>query len=795
MSQLLEIIDRTNKQPTIINESSNFVVVTYWWGRGNLNQNTARPCISFYEDLIKKITKFFINLINTGVKNLRDKDKTSGVIKKIFNSFKQGKTTFTYKQIISKSAFSYMNSIYEYCKIDNKSTNKDESANAILEKLKETRHTPIDFVYKNQEQVENILMNIIKYIVVSNETEITQLFIINDQVTALKAEFTESNETEYVTIKNKLSTLEEKKTEINNKIRANLRVKKIHDPSTTFDDPKYNNTNIFDILNIELRYMSPLNFEEMIEKWEGECGKFNCNFLSVEYPEFAQPGGYQMAINAKPLFIKKALDLCVNKNVLYIDGDMYIRKYPVIFDMKDVDFMARGWWVDPRSSWKMTESIMYDPYTFETSGGTMFFSQSKESRVLIDKWISESAKSYNAGKADDRILSLIFNTHKFLCNMKIIQLPIEYLWLSLDYDERLLDELYDYDTSKMMESIIIEHPECLTSEDTAAGAGASSDRTPKFYSFLEDLTPTSELLHEYIFFPNKEMTDAFKDYLNYMNNITYLNDGNEDLIQKGYVDPINPLNNEQPIYVINYDDKYGNKKYVSEDELTVNQVVELNMKRSEQMNIDGLNLITLEDNTIEIQNNDNSIDNAKIIALIIKLLKSGKYVIYNPTTKPNYDNKYYEVLKSKISMYKSLDFVFVPEIKSFIFSNFFKPTIKTNMPMFFSPGNDILIQFLSMFLSLDELSDYINNGSYEFMSRIRVGYLLSKKVNPPASGGGSDDGSDNTTTKINQYIEEYESGLEEMYMSGGRKNIKKHKTYKKRGARKLRGKNTRRHHK
>jgi hypothetical protein len=425
----------------------------------------------------------------------------------------------------------------------------------------------------------------------------------------------------------------------------------------------------------------------------------------------------------------------------------------------------------------------------------MFFSQSKESRVLIDKWISESAKSYNDGKADDRILSLIFNTHKFLCNMKIIQLPIEYLWLSLDYDERLLDELYDYDTSKMMESIIIEHPECLTSEDTAAGAGASSDRTPKFYSFLEDLTPTSELLHEYIFFPNKEMTDAFKDYFAYMNNITYLNDGNEDLIQKGYVDPINPLNNEQPIYVINYDDKYGNKKYVSEDELTVNQVVELNMKRSEQMNIDGLNLITLEDNTIEIQNNDNSIDNAKIIALIIKLLKSGKYVIYNPITKPNYDNKYYEVLKSKISMYKSLDFVFVPEIKSFIFSNFFKPTIKTNMPMFFSPGNDILIQFLSMFLSLDELSDYINNGSYEFMSRIRVGYLLSKKVNPPASGGGSDNTNNDATTKINQYIEEYESGLEEMYMSGGRKNIKKHKTYKKRGARKLREKNTRRHHK
>jgi hypothetical protein len=31
-------------KPVIINEESNFVVITYWWGRGNLNKNTQRPC-------------------------------------------------------------------------------------------------------------------------------------------------------------------------------------------------------------------------------------------------------------------------------------------------------------------------------------------------------------------------------------------------------------------------------------------------------------------------------------------------------------------------------------------------------------------------------------------------------------------------------------------------------------------------------------------------------------------------------------------------------------------------------
>jgi hypothetical protein len=423
----------------------------------------------------------------------------------------------------------------------------------------------------------------------------------------------------------------------------------------------------------------------------------------------------------------------------------------------------------------MDESITYDPYTFETSGGTMFFSQSRESKILADKWITESAKPYNVGKADDRILSLIFNTNKFLCNMKIIQLPIEYLWLTLDYDERLLELLYDYDVSRMTETIFIEHPECLTSEDTAAGAGASNDRTPKFYSFLEDLNPVSELFHEYIFFPNKEMTVAFKSYLDYMKNVTYLDDGNEGLVKKRFVDKLNPTNNEQPLYIINYDDRYSNKKYVSDPQVTINQVAEINLQRAQSMNIEGLNLIAAGDNMVEIQNTDNSIDDAKMISLIIKLINQGKFVIYNPVNKPGYDARYYDTLKTKINIYKSLEFVFVPEIKTYDFGDFFKPSIKTNMPMLFCPGNDILVKSLSMFLSLDDLSEYISNGSYEIVSRLRVGYIFPSKNGQVAEnqltiGGG----------ELNEYINDYENGLEDMYgnkMTGGIK-MKHKKTYR-----------------
>ena len=60
MADLKGIIAATTKIPKIVNQASKFVVVTYWWGRGNLNNNTARPCISYYEDFFKQIVKFSI---------------------------------------------------------------------------------------------------------------------------------------------------------------------------------------------------------------------------------------------------------------------------------------------------------------------------------------------------------------------------------------------------------------------------------------------------------------------------------------------------------------------------------------------------------------------------------------------------------------------------------------------------------------------------------------------------------------------------------------------------------------
>jgi hypothetical protein len=409
----------------------------------------------------------------------------------------------------------------------------------------------------------------------------------------------------------------------------------------------------------------------------------------------------------------------------------------------------------PVIKWKKV--YLYDPYTFETSGGTMFFSQSDQSKLLIQKWIEEAEKPYQQGKADDRVLSLVFNTYKFLLSMKIIQLPVEYLWLTLDYDDRMMEMVYDYDYAKMRTSIFIEHPECLTTEDTAAGAGASSDRTPKYYQFLDDnLVPTSEEMHEYLMFPNKEMTSAFRDYFDYMNGIAYINDGNDLLIERGYVNVDEPDSNESPLYITSYDIKLGNKKYSGDPSYTVNQISEINYKRARSMNIQSMPNVIDKGDFVEVSDHTDMND-AKLQSLIIRLLVDGKNVIYKPSNSDS--SLYYNyLLENMNTLYSNLDFVFTPVISSFYFSDFFKPEIDYSKPVLFRSGNKILIDFLSMFLSLDEVSSYLHNGAYQIMSRTRVGYL----IRPKTVGGGNDD-KQQEENPIDMYVRTYIDGLRTSY--------------------------------
>jgi hypothetical protein len=797
VTNIVNNISKDELQPKIVNKSSNFVVVTYWWGRNNINRNTARPCGDYYEDYIKKLNKFMVNLLYTSIsRGISDGDTNpNDVIETIFINLKDHPEKFpTLMDMIHKMVKHYMRKVCDYYKLGEEL--QDPCRTLFYKDKSSPKKTPPKQI--SPTNLFKSLYDILIEGIIKNKSNLVRL----NQL-----------QTEYDSIKAKVLTDRENKIrqsdEILNKDLAEVRRKqseKIQINKQLIDTlkDKSDGKSIMDKLISLLEYKKPIKFEQMIDQWKADCEKYGCNHLSVEYSEFTKKGGYQLAINAKPKFIQKALKLCHPRGVLYIDGDMNIRSYPGIFDIDNVDYMARGWWIDPRSNWKMTESIMYDPYNFETSGGTMFFANTNAANKLLHLWKTTAENPVNAGKADDRVLSLVFNSKSVLTWLRIIQLPIEYLWLSLDYDERMSLEVYDYDIVKMKSTILIDHPECLTSEDTATGAGASNDRQPKFYDFLEDVYPCVETTHEYIMFKtliekmsgkddkltsymklpyetkktqaktiktriatlntqikdpsthavHKEILKKRRDiikvqqnellylpyfywYYHYMGGIQYLNDGNGDLYDLGFVDPEDEEgeDNSQPLSIISYKDRFGNNPHPSGEGLSVNKIVDINIDyaidpENEETLITNANVTIDSSNPNLIQiipNNDAYVTNKSVIQLLLKFLLQNKNVLINPKHEPEYKPLLYNyVIKKYNSLYKDIDFIFYPQLNvSMLRSSFYKPKIFMNQVMLFKPEQR-LIDFISMQLSLEELSLFIYQGSYEFMSLVRIAYLTLK---------------------------------------------------------------------
>ena len=108
----------------------------------------------------------------------------------------------------------------------------------------------------------------------------------------------------------------------------------------------------------------------------GECAESKCNYFILEVPALQK--GWVSMYNQRNHILYKKLKQSLEVEHFYIDGDMFVRKYPHIFDTENVDFMARGC-IDPRAADNYQDSagVMMDPHMFETSGGIMYFADSR----------------------------------------------------------------------------------------------------------------------------------------------------------------------------------------------------------------------------------------------------------------------------------------------------------------------------------------------------------------------------------------------------------------------------------
>jgi len=429
--------------------------------------------------------------------------------------------------------------------------------------------------------------------------------------------------------------------------------------------------------------VKPRKFPEMIAEWEEYCKKANVNYVAIntEFPR----ADYQNAINGKPLFIKQALDAVKPRNVLYIDGDMWMLKYPHIFDLENVDFMARGWNIDPRTKEKAMSRAYFDPYTLETSGGTMFFGNTTTARELLDLWAEESNKQ--VGKADDRILSQVFTKDSMMLNTNTIQLPIEYLWLTDNYKGYLRGP----EDASSHDDAFIEHFYCLTGEERAADQGAAaSGRTPAGYD--DEVTDNinykrpTEIIYEYIFFDGDvNKRDGFARYFKYLE--TAKNHFTQQPLAK----------------IVKLEEMYG----------PFSEVAKKNLEGllPEQPRLPG---IAVRPGAIARPFSPRTRPQLPVASLpqnapirdILQKLIMGQDVELGGRVQhgPDDDCVAVNVSRTGLDMYtRTLE-------------------LDTNSPMFFSAKSRTLIHLLAMCETLKKINDHVN-GSYMFMSRIRWNLL------------------------------------------------------------------------
>ena len=257
-----------------------------------------------------------------------------------------------------------------------------------------------------------------------------------------------------------------------------------------------------------------------------------------------------------------------------------------------------------------------------------------------------------------------------------------------------------------------------------------------------------------------------------MSDVFYIDDGNEILYAKGFVEQgRNTSENEQPLYIFPFEKQFGDK----------NELSQTIISRATNMNSTGLFKFNESTNIAEIENTNFmkeedplKPDTVKILALIYKLLSEGKNVLYKPPT-ANVDI-YQNFISNLDNRYKNTEFAFVPIFNGKTYNDIFRPLIDTNNCIYISHKSLFMQKLITIFESLDDLSTFINNGFYQMLSSVRVSYLIKKKTysaqgvsNPvplPVTGGGSE---------VIDYENEYLDAMEyiDNIKTGGYK--KKHK--------------------
>jgi len=129
-------------------------------------------------------------------------------------------------------------------------------------------------------------------------------------------------------------------------------------------------------------------------------------------------GNWQKNTLYKATFIKQMLEKHIDRNVVFLDADAEILKYPALFDEIPEEYNFAAHFLD-RDKWYNQQ---FDEPR-ELLSGTLFLRNSQESKRIVEIW-EHACASYKM-IWEQRLLQTVIEQEK----IKVFELPIEYAWI------------------------------------------------------------------------------------------------------------------------------------------------------------------------------------------------------------------------------------------------------------------------------------------------------------------------------------------------------------------------------
>lgn len=259
--------------------------------------------------------------------------------------------------------------------------------------------------------------------------------------------------------------------------------------------------------DVIITFRNKKTYGQLTERFIDQCKKLNINYYVEIYD--AKDGNYQDLINYKPNFILGTIEKFKEYPVLYTDADMYITRYPEIFDQTYFDCMLYSWYAqiaDFYQDYLTDAKVCYNNFKPRASGGTMWWGSSIQSRNALKIW--DIVSQNNPGKSDDRVLDIVFNATNAMSNLKCYWLPNEFIYIT--------DKLNGFGANLkhrwyLGEPVII-HPEDITSEEMAGTIASVANRHPADYFFSKSKGPNFDFSSERTSNPDDKKFKCFQNY-------------------------------------------------------------------------------------------------------------------------------------------------------------------------------------------------------------------------------------------------------------------------------------------